>query len=626
MNRKMKKENIAKLLIGMVLAAVVAFFGNADGRAYAAVTAPSGTVTNLKQTAAAADSVDIQFSALLNADVQYEIRVSTEQNGGYAPLATTAGSFASISGLSAGSTYYVKVVPFCVDDSGTSPVNVYGTESAVLSVVTTPASAPASISQTGSGANYVTITWSAVSGANGYFVDYCLSDSATSEKVRVTSGGTSANLYGVVESKNYTAYVTPYRVSSAGFVAYDSSLVTSKSNLSIGTVNFGAPQGTVSGFSQIAATADSAQITFTTLNNAAVSYSVQVSLNAGSGYTECAVVKEGSYTFSELKAATSYYVRVVPFYQNWNSLNEVYDRVYGTASDVFEIVTAPNTKPKSITQTAATKTGLSVQWDAVVGASGYYVDYYCAGSNKQTTKNVSKNSIKLTKLTANKEYHIYVTPYKKSASGFVACDETNYTCKYNIPVLPSKAEKPTVEKYWKSLGKVNLSTKKIACADGYQYQLYTAYQEKDTKITSASSTSYSSAVIKNAKLKNSSVFKVRVRAYITVADKKVYGDWSDWTYTSAPQKVTLSKNGQNIKASWSKVKGADRYAVYISKDKESGYKKCFVTTKTSCDISSFGKRKLKKNTKYYVYVIPQVKVSDTYVSTGKRDTVAEIKY
>jgi hypothetical protein len=110
-----------------------------------------------------------------------------------------------------------------------------------------------------------------------------------------------------------------------------------------------------------------------------------------------------------------------------------------------------------------------------------------------------------------------------------------------------------------------------------------------------------------------------------VGDKTVYGAWSDWTYISAPKEVTLTRSKSAIHASWGKVTGADRYVVYISPEKNYGYKKCFVTTKTSCNISSYGNKSLKTGKKYYVYVIPQVKVSGKYVPVAKKDAVAAIK-
>jgi hypothetical protein len=470
----------------------------------------------------------------------------------------------------------------------------------------------------------VTISWDAVSGASGYMVEYFLSDSATSERKTTTAPSTSAVLTGLSATKTYTATVTPYLVSSNGYMAYSSDVYASNTHLAIGQSVSGTPQGKVTGLVQEKASADSVWISFK-LPDKKAQYSVQLSTSKDGEFTEHAVATEGSVSLTELKAATSYYVRVVPFYQKWNTFNEEFDRTYGTASEVFEIVTAPNAKPNKITQTAATVTGFTVSWDAVDGVSGYYVEYYCAGSTKKTTKQVTKNQIKLTGLTKNSEYNIFVTPYKKSASGFIAMDEENYASVYNIPVQPSKAGKATVTKFWQSIGKVNLKTTKIACADGYQYVLYTAYSDTDQKIATASSSAYSSADIKSTKLRKSAVFKVRVRAYITIEDKKVYGEWSDWSYISAPSEVTLSRNKAGIHASWSKVKGADRYLVYLSPEKDYGYKKCFVTTKTSCDISSYGKKSLKTGKKYYVYVIPQVKVSGKYVSLTKKDAVAAIK-
>jgi hypothetical protein len=663
-----KRKYIRKMLVFFVLLAVVLPKGITT-RVYG-----SETVSNLKQTGATTNSVDVQFSAFLGLDVQYEIRVGTSESSVSAYMTVTSQErTATISGLASGSTYYVQVVPFNEvteviaggdGDDEKEEVKVskqYWTASAKISVVTAPEKAPSSVAQTDSGTDNVTIAWGAVSGASGYIVEYFLSGSAltdnsgsaitdnsgstitekassattddddsymgvsaSSETATLTTTSTSVVLTGLSATKSYTARVTPYRISAEGYMAYDSSVCTSKSNLAIGAVVAGTPEGTVSGFVQKSAAADSVTLSFKVPDEKA-QYSVQLSQSRDGQFTEYAVVKEGSVSLTELKAASSYYVRVVPFYPRWNSFNQEYDRTYGTASGVFEVVTAPNAKPKKITQTAATVTGFTVSWDAVDGASGYYVDYYCAGSTKKTTKQVTKNQIKLTGLTQNSEYSIYVTPYKKSASGFIAVDEANYTSAYNIPVKPSKAGNATVTKFWQSIGKVILKTKKIACADGYQYVLYSAYSDKDQKIASTSSAAYSSADIKSIKLRKSAVFKVRVRAYITVEEKKVYGAWSDWTYISAPVQVKLSRSEDGIHAGWSKVKGADRYLVYISTDRDINYKKSFVTKKNSCDISSYGKKNIKTGKKYYVYVIPQVKVSGRYVSVTKKDAVAAIK-
>ena len=85
--------------------------GGTKQNVYAA-DAPSGTVDGIKQTGATTSSVDLQFNTLLDTQVQYEIRVSTQADSGYTALTTTSASFTTLSGLAAGNTYYVKVVPF----------------------------------------------------------------------------------------------------------------------------------------------------------------------------------------------------------------------------------------------------------------------------------------------------------------------------------------------------------------------------------------------------------------------------------------------------------------------------------------------------------------------------------
>jgi hypothetical protein len=622
-----KRKQMQNLLVFLAVLFAVLLPKGFTARVYGSVSAPSGTVTNLRQTGATTDSVDIQFGTTLESGVQYAIEIKTNTGSVYTECMTVSGGKATISGLDAGSLYYVQVVPFNEEidmDTGEVTDKKTGKASGTISVVTAPDKAPSHVWQTDSGTDSVTISWDAVSGASGYMVEYFLSDSATSERKTTTVPSTSAVLIGLSATKTYTATVTPYLDGSNGYKAYDSSVYASNTHLAIGQSVSGTPQGKVTGLVQEKASADSVWISFK-LPDKKAQYSVQLSTSKDGEYTEHAVATEGSVSLTELKAATSYYVRMVPFYQKWNAFNEEFDRTYGTASEVFEIVTAPNAKPKKITQTAATVTGFTVSWDAVDGVSGYYVEYYCAGSTKKTTKQVTKNQIKLTGLTKNSEYNIFVTPYKKSAGGFIAMDEENYASVYNIPVQPSKAGKATVTKFWQSIGKVNLKTTKIACADGYQYVLYTAYSDTNQKIATTSGAAYSSADIKSTKLRKSAVFKVRVRAYITIGDKRVYGEWSDWSYISAPSEVTLSRNKAAIHASWSKVKGADRYLVYLSPEKDYGYKKCFVTTKTSCDITSYGKTSIKTGKKYYVYVIPQVKVSGKYVSLTKKDAVAAIK-
>ena len=49
------------------------------------------------------------------------------------------------------------------------------------------------------------------------------------------------------------------------------------------------------------------------------------------------------------------------------------------------------------------------------------------------------------------------------------------------------------------------------------------------------------------------------------------------------------KFNKGIKVNWDKIKGADRYVVYVSTKKDSGYKKFQTTGKNSTTITSMVK-------------------------------------
>ena len=67
--------------------------------------------------------------------------------------------------------------------------------------------------------------------------------------------------------------------------------------------------------------------------------------------------------------------------------------------------------------------------------------------------------------------------------------------------------------------------------------------------------------------------------------------------------------------SWSKVKGAKDYTVYVSMKEKSGYKKFKTTKKTGIVLNKYGKSSLKNNRKYYYYVVANKKVGKrTYTS------------
>ena len=307
-----------------------------------------------------------------------------------------------------------------------------------------------------------------------------------------------------------------------------------------------------------------------------------------------------------------------------------YTKVKGTTSRPLRVVTAPDSTPASLTHVKSSTDTIKVKWSAVPGADTYEVEYYI-DSSKARKCVTTKTGVTLKKLAKNETYTIYVTAGRRYADGTTTAWSDNDLYKWGIPVKPSKVSGVDVTHYWQNLSEICVENSRIGCADGYQYQLYTAYKDKDSKIKTVT-TSSAYTYIKTSALKKHNFYKVKVRAYaLNSKNEKMYGSWSSWKYVSPQPDVTKIKNNKSkkgIQISWDKIKGANRYVVYVSTKKDSGYKKFQTTTKTGTVIKKCGKNKLKSGKNYYFYVEPQKKVGNKYVSglAGNANYCWSLKY
>ena len=361
-----------------------------------------------------------------------------------------------------------------------------------------------------------------------------------------------------------------------------------------------------------------------------VRFKVEMSEQMSSGYwTYKESQSSASITLTKLGAGKVYYVRITPFKYNIEGWNK-YTKVKGTTSRPLRVVTAPDSTPASLTHVKSSTDTINVKWSAVPGADTYEVEYYI-DSSKARKCVTTKTGVTLKKLAKNETYTIYVTAGRRYADGTTTAWSDNDLYKWGIPVKPSKVSGVDVTHYWQNLSEICVENSRIGCADGYQYQLYTAYKDKDSKIKTVT-TSSAYTYIKTSALKKHNFYKVKVRAYaLNSKNEKMYGSWSSWKYVSPQPDVTKIKNNKSkkgIQISWDKIKGANRYVVYVSTKKDSGYKKFQTTTKTGTVIKKCGKNKLKSGKNYYFYVEPQKKVGNKYVSglAGNANYCWSLKY
>ena len=383
----------------------------------------------------------------------------------------------------------------------------------------------------------------------------------------------------------------------------------------------------ITGLKQIEGSSTSVEVSWSCLGGSDTRYKVEISEQPSTGYI---VVDENEYSsptwISNLEAGKTYYVRITPFVND----SKTYEKIWGDTSAPVAVVTKPDKAPATLTHTKSTTNSITVNWSAVPGADVYEVEYYTTSTAKMQCITTG-TSVTLKNLTKNASYTIRVTGGRRYADGTTTAWSDNDLYKWGIPVKPSKVSGVDVTHYWQNLSEICVENSRIGCADGYQYQLYTAYKDKDSKIKTVT-TSSAYTYIKTSALKKHNFYKVKVRAYaLNSKNEKMYGSWSSWKYVSPQPDVTKIKNNKSkkgIQINWDKIKGANRYVVYVSNKKDSGYKKFQTTTKTGTVIKKCGKSKLKSGKTYYFYIAPQKKVGNKYVSglAGNANYCWKLKY
>lgn len=313
--------------------------GNPTGLAASAITNTSATVSWAA------------VSGALNYDVDYKAAASATWINAATATATTS---VALSGLTQGTLYDYRVRANCSGGAGSYVAAQFTT--------TAPAScnAPAGLISSAITSSGATVSWTAVSGAASYDVDYKLSTSATwtnavtgtTATSRAITGLAAATLYDWRVRANCTAVGLTSAYSQAQFTT--TSVVTCPGPLDVSTNGTAAgaatipfntdvkglisPSGDNDYYKFVITTGGTATITLTTLP---ADYDVR--LYSSNGTTQLAISQAGgtsSETISRTYTAGTYYVRVYG-YQNANNATQCYTlRVaLGTATRNDQVVT-----------------------------------------------------------------------------------------------------------------------------------------------------------------------------------------------------------------------------------------------------------------------------------------------
>ena len=362
----------------------------------------------------------------------------------------------------------------------------------------------------------------------------------------------------------------------------------------------------VSNVRQTSANTTSVAVAWDTILGAS-KYMLQISESEYGGYIVDSEYSSSSRTIYKLGAGKTYYVKVTAY------INGDYDM--STTSTPVKVCTAPE-EVKNFRQTNATTSSVSLAWTAVPGATSYQI-FGRMNSQDYPLGTTTGTSFTIKGLNNKNDfpYSIYIRPLRKDGDYEAGRDTSYYYCAYiysnNVKLVPKKATAPQISHVFYSGTEVYFDSATAPFRNGTQYKIYKANSSK------ASITSTSGDI---TGFKQGQFYKVRRRFYTTVGEKNStkYGAWSGYTYfTTGCKGIDATAKSNSIKVSWSKIKGGNvKYDIYVSKNLETGRKKFKKNVKgTSINVTKYGKKKLSKNTRYYVFVYPKIKVGKkTYTS------------
>ena len=266
----------------------------------------------------------------------------------------------------------------------------------------------------------------------------------------------------------------------------------------------------------------------------------------------------------------------------------------------------PSGKVTNLHMTATTVDSIMLSWAKCSDANWYVIRYWQTGarSTEHMIKTVGNVDTYTVTGLAQAEYVFYVIAANRQDDGELKYNPLSAVSFRAAPI----AKKPTGI----SLSNAGLSYASFAVAGLGNSD--TSFYDTEAELYNASGrklgtyTGNPDAItITDPRIKKNQFYKVRVRGTYTLADgTRQAGEWSSYKYFSVGLKnVTGSAKKTSISLSWSKVKGATSYAIYLKKSGADSYKKVKTVKakKQSAKITKYGKKKLKKNTMYYVKVV-----------------------
>ena len=416
----------------------------------------------------------------------------------------------------------------------------------------------------------VKVTWSKLTGADGYYVYRKTGTGGYSKIGTVTSSSTLS--YTDQTAASGTTYTYTVR-------GYSGDTKSDYNSTGVSVLYLKSPD-----LSSVSASVTGAKVTWTKVSGAN-GYYVYRKTGTG-GYSKIGTVTSGStvsYTDQTAASGTTYIYTVRAY--NGTILSS-----YDSTGVSLLYLASP-----ALSKAGAAATGVKVTWSKVTGAKGYNVYRKTSGGSYSKIGSVTSGStLSYTDKTAssNKTYIYTVRAYNgKILSSYYSA---------GISLLFLKT--PALSKVAATTSGLKVTWTKVSGASGYYVYRKTSggsYSKIGT-VKSGSTLSYTDKTVKSGK-----TYIYTVRAYKGTVTSSYVSAGISALYLASPTLASVKLSTSGLKISWAKVSGASGYYVY-RKTGSGSYSK-IGTVKSGSTISYTDKTV--SSSKTYIYTVRAYKGS-----------------
>ena len=249
-----------------------------------------------------------------------------------------------------------------------------------------------------------------------------------------------------------------------------------------------------------------------------------------------------------------------------------------------------------ISQTAASETSVTIQWNPVANAVKYAVSISPLNSSSYRLLGYvgnSRNKATINKLKAGTAYIIKITALNSSDTA-ISSRSVGCTTLYSKVSIKSSYANP---------GRYTFNMKTVTPSNaitGYKVVYQGSAARKP--ITKYFKTRYSFTI----PISDNTFYQVKIYPYLVLGNKRYVSSTSTNRYVA--NAISLQKAGNtntSMSVKWNRTAGANSYNIYIRYPGSDSFKKVKTTSSNSFTLTG-----MKKNTKYGIKVIANKKVKN----------------